>query len=249
MDGRRGAVVGEPAGRVRPGNFVRRRTAFACDGGSVGYRLIQNAAALLRFALAALAAVWAAFAPVPNVLIASDGRTFAVRGPAGRLAFHHNGGDSFAIREWLAADADGRDVHDRSLGGDIACDPSGCIGKLADDGLVAYGLEPDAFEEDDCRRAAIVIAPHDDPPADCHATVIGRALWRARGVLTLRREASGLVMQSARSKNFDRPWSPAAASTARPPLPDAATKPVEDGIEQHARSDATPRQDDIEADE
>ena len=68
------------------------------------------------FALAALAAVWAAFAPVPDVLLAADGRTFAVRGPGGRLAFYHGGGDTFAIREWLAADADGRDVHDRGLG-------------------------------------------------------------------------------------------------------------------------------------
>ena len=28
----------------------------------------------------------------------------------GRLAIHQVGGDSFAIKEWLAADADGRDV-------------------------------------------------------------------------------------------------------------------------------------------
>ena len=62
------------------------------------------------FILAALASVWAAFTPVPDVLVAADGRTFAVRGPDGRLAFHHSGGDTFAIREWLAADADGRDV-------------------------------------------------------------------------------------------------------------------------------------------
>jgi len=60
------------------------------------------------------------------------------------LAFHHSGGDTFAIREWLAADADGRDFHDRGLGGEIACDPAGCIGKLAGGGLVAYGLEPGA---------------------------------------------------------------------------------------------------------
>ena len=60
--------------------------------------------------LALLAIVWAARTPVPDVLIAGDGRTFAVRGADGRLAFHHSGGDSFATREWLAADADGRDV-------------------------------------------------------------------------------------------------------------------------------------------
>ena len=79
-------------------------------------------------ALAVLAIVWAARAPVPDVLISADGRSFAVRGGDGRLAFHHSGSDNFAIREWLAADADGRDVRDSGLGGGIACDPAGCLG-------------------------------------------------------------------------------------------------------------------------
>jgi len=48
--------------------------------------------------------------------------------------------------------------HDRALGGEIA--PFGGVGKLADGGLVAHGLEL----EEHCRRAAIVIAVHDDPP-------------------------------------------------------------------------------------
>ena len=53
--------------------------------------------------------------PRPDVLIAGDGRGFAVRGNDGPFAIHHIGGNSFAVREWLAADADGRDVHDKSL--------------------------------------------------------------------------------------------------------------------------------------
>ena len=97
------------------------------------------------------AAIWAAFAPRPDVLIAADGRGFAVRGNDGRLAIHHIG-DSFAVREWLAADADGRDVHDKSLGQGIACDASGCIGRLADGALVAYALSPEGYEEDCTRR-------------------------------------------------------------------------------------------------
>jgi competence protein ComEC len=111
--------------------------------------------------------------PAPDVLVAEDGRTFAVRGADGRLAFHHTGGDTFAIHEWLAADADYRDVKDRGLGQRILCDPSGCIGKLADGALVAYALEPDAFEED-CRRAVLVVAAHDDPPTDCAAMTPSR---------------------------------------------------------------------------
>src|SRR5262249_58072916 len=94
----------------------------------------------------------------------------------GRLAIQHSG-DSFAVREWLAADADGRDVHDQSLGQGIACDASGCIGKLAGGGLVAYALSPDAFAED-CIRAALVVASRGEAPADCKATVIDRGLWR-----------------------------------------------------------------------
>jgi competence protein ComEC len=107
-----------------------------------------------------LAIVFAARTPVPDILVAADGRTFAVRGADGKLAFHHAGGDTFAMREWLAANADGRDVKDRRLGEGIACDPSGCLGKLGDGRLVSYALAPDVFEED-CRRATVIVATRD----------------------------------------------------------------------------------------
>jgi competence protein ComEC len=48
--------------------------------------------------VAAAAAILAASAPRPDVLIAGDGRGFAVRGNDGRLAIHRTG-DSFAVRE------------------------------------------------------------------------------------------------------------------------------------------------------
>jgi hypothetical protein len=119
---------------------------------------------------------------------------------------HHS---AFAIHEWLAADSDGRDVRDPGLSHGISCDPSGCIGKLADCRLVAYTLAPDAFEED-CRRATIIVATRDALP-DCDATVIGRNLWRERGALALRREGLGFVIDSTRSPNFDRPRAPSLA--------------------------------------
>ncbi|MGB3743733.1 MAG: competence protein ComEC, partial [Xanthobacteraceae bacterium] len=118
--------------------------------------LLKTPLRWVGFVPVALAIFWAAGKPLPGVL--------------GRLALHHSGGDSFAVREWLAADADGRDVHDRGLGQGIACDQSGCIAKLADGALVAYVLAPEAYEED-CRRAALVVATRGDPPADCRAKV------------------------------------------------------------------------------
>ncbi|HML13776.1 MAG TPA: ComEC/Rec2 family competence protein, partial [Xanthobacteraceae bacterium] len=185
--------------------------------------------------LVVLAVAMAARTPLPDVLVADDGRTFAVRGVDGRLSFHHNGGDTFAIREWLAADADGRDVHDRTLDDDIACDPSGCVGRLADGSLVAYTLTPDAFE-DDCRNAALIVAMQ-DPPPDCAAMVVGRSDLRARGALALRRTDAGFAIDSARPANFDRPWAPAPAPPkAQPgkaaPSPDATPQPEDLGADQ-----------------
>jgi len=190
------------------------------------------------------AVIWAACAPRPDVLIAGDGRGFAVRGEDGRLVIHHSG-DSFAVREWLAADADGRDVHDKSLGQGIACDASGCIGKLADGASVAYAFSPEAYEED-CARAVLVIASRGAPPADCKAIVIDRALWRRRGALLLSRRDSEFTIESARSKNFDRPWSP--APVPREALAVSSGESGQTEIGGRAR-DATPRQEDIEADQ
>jgi competence protein ComEC len=195
--------------------------------------------------LAALGIVWSVSVPRPDVLVAEDGRTFAVRGANGLFAFHHTGGDTFAIKEWLAADADARDYHDRALGDGIACDPSGCVGKLSDGGLVAYDLTPDAFEED-CRRAILIVTTR-DAPADCAAQVVGRALWRQRGALALRRAGSGFVIDSVRPPNFDRPWSPQWPRKSE--ITDAGANATAPASSQAAPRDATPRPEDIEADE
>jgi competence protein ComEC len=162
------------------------------------------------FVLAAI--VFAARVPVPDVLIAADGRTLAVRGADGRLALHRTGSDTFATREWLASDADGRDVNDKHLGDGIACDPAGCIAKLADGRLVSYVFAPDAFEED-CRRAAIVVATR-DAPADCDATVLGRKQWRDQGALALYRDGTGFIVEPARPLSYDRPWAPRTVHAA-----------------------------------
>ena len=212
---------------------------------TVGLLLIGLLKTPLRWSgvlFAALAIVLAARTPRPDILVASDGRVFAVRGADGRLAFHRNGGDTFAIKEWLAADADGRNERDPKLGDGIACDPSGCIGKLADGRLVSYALAPEALEED-CRRAAVVVATH-DPPPDCAAMVIGRKLWRERGTLMLRADGKGFVLDAARPANYDRPWARAARTTA---TTDEAARSA--ATSRTAPRDATPRAEDLEAGE
>jgi competence protein ComEC len=196
-------------------------------------------------AFVALAIILAARTPVPDILVAADGRAFAVRGADGRLAFHHTGSDTFATREWLSADADGRDAGDKGLGDGIVCDPTGCIGKLDDGRLVSYVLAPDAFEED-CRRAAVIVATRDAPP-DCDATVIGRRRGREQGALALYRNGSGFIVESARPPNFDRPWAPRATRAATAANADAA--PISPTTPPPPQRDATLRPDDLQADD
>ena len=76
--------------------------------------------------LAAAAIAWAVMTPRSDVLVSADGQTAAVRSPDGRLALLHTGRDSFAVKEWLAADADGRDAKDKSLDAGVRCDTDGC---------------------------------------------------------------------------------------------------------------------------
>jgi competence protein ComEC len=197
-------------------------------------------------AFVVLAIILAARTPVPDILVSGDGRAFAVRGADGRLAFHRTGSDTFATREWLSADADARDPADKALGDGVACDQSGCIGKLADGRLISYVFTPDAFEED-CRRAAVVVATREAPP-DCDAFVIGRRQWREQGALAIYRDGSGFFVDATRPMNFDRPWAPrtaprAAATTGgdtAPNAPPASAPPPRD---------ATPRSDDLQADD
>ena len=55
-----------------------------------------------------LAVVWALAVPQPDVLVSGDGRNVGVRGKDGRLHLMRTAKDGFLLKEWLAADADGR---------------------------------------------------------------------------------------------------------------------------------------------
>ncbi len=186
----------------------------------------------LRFAGAVLliaAGLWALNAPRPDVWVAGDGRAAAIRGADGRLAVLSQGRDTFALKEWLAADGDARDVKDKSLHTGVACDAVGCIGKLANGRLAAMALKIEAFAED-CARAAVVVSARQAQRA-CAARLVDRKVWRAHGAVALRWEGNRFAETFARPAGYDRPWAPALREvTARP----ASSR------------DATPKQEDLE---
>jgi hypothetical protein len=175
------------------------------------------------------------------VLIAPSGDLAAVRGADGKLAVIKKGGDAFAVKEWLAADADARTTADPTLASGVVCDAVGCNARLRDRSLVALTMGPEAFAED-CRRAVLVVSSRTAPP-DCSATAIDRAVRMRSGALALRRVGNSWEITPARPDGYDRPWArsrgaTAAASASEPstaaskPKPsqrDAAPKPADLG--------------------
>lgn len=166
--------------------------------------------------MAAGATVWAGFTPQPDVLITGDGQSAAFRGGDGRLSVLHVGRDSFAVKEWLAADADARTPKDATLSNGVTCDAIGCIGKLGDGRLISMVLGIEAFAED-CARAVVVVSQR-EAPTGCGATLVDRAVWQTHGAIALRWTGDRFAQKITLAPNYDRPWThrtPAAAGSAQ----------------------------------
>jgi competence protein ComEC len=93
-------------------------------------------------------------AKAPDLLIAADARTVAVRGPDGRLHFPLRPADRYAARAWLRQDGEARDLRDAI--GIGRCDGLGCVVPTAMGPLV-LARGPDGLH-DDCARAAILVS-------------------------------------------------------------------------------------------
>jgi competence protein ComEC len=201
--------------------------------GTAGLLLICLLRTPLRLSgavLAVIAGVAALHAPRPDVLVAGDGRAAAVRGPDGRLSFLAAGRDTFAVKEWLAADGDGRDPKDKTLRDGVTCDAIGCIGHLKDGRLASLVLRIEAFRED-CRQAAVVVSAR-QAQRPCAATLVDRKVWRDHGAVALRWDGNRFEETFARPPGTDRPWARA--------VPERSTKPA-------SSRDVTPKPEDLEA--
>ncbi len=201
--------------------------------------LLRTPLRLTGAALIVIASIAAVRTPQPDVYISPDGASVAVRQPDGRLAATRTGSDSFAIRDWLASDADERQPTDKALASAFACDPAGCVARRPDGRLVALARSIEAFDED-CRRVAAIVTARSGP-RDCASLVIDRAVLQRSGAVALRSAAEGFSMTIAHPEGTDRPW----ARAVRPPgEADAVTAPP---TRRPATRDATPRSEDLEA--
>ena len=157
----------------------------------------------------ALAIGWTLQMRQPDILIAGDGHSVAVRGRDGRLHLIQTRKDKFLLKEWLAADADPRGVSDASLSEGVSCDEAGCVTALRDGRFVALALRAEALA-DDCSRAALIVAAK-PAPSDCAAMVIDRAHLQRRGAIALSTSGGRFALQPVKPRGVNRPWSPATA--------------------------------------
>jgi competence protein ComEC len=194
--------------------------------------------------LLALGIVWAARTPVPDVLVAQGADVVGVRVAGGNFSIIKKGGNSFAAREWLAADADPRTPGDPTLAQGVTCDEIGCIARLADGTLVSLALSAEAYE-DDCRLAGLIVTPRRAPP-DCAATVIDRSFRARSGALALRHIGNAWEITPARPEGYDRPWAPKPPAEAPAPASTDAQSSPSKPATPAVKRDATPHADDLE---
>jgi competence protein ComEC len=182
---------------------------IAASAGIILVGLLRTPLRWLGAAALVLAVIWALAVPQPDVLVSGDGHNVGVRGKDGRLHLMRTAKDAFLLKEWLAADADGRQPADASLAEGVSCDEAGCVTQMADGALVALALRPDALT-DDCERAALVVTARQASPS-CPSPVIDQDRLRSQGPIALRRSRTGFAVDAVRPRGVDRPWSPAVA--------------------------------------
>jgi competence protein ComEC len=174
--------------------------------------------------LVGLAVLWIAGTTQPDLYVAGDGQAAAFRTDDGKLSILHRGRDTFAIREWLSADADARPANDKTLSRHVRCDDLGCVGRLRDGRLIAMPLALEAFGED-CARAALVVTSR-QVPGDCRAVLIDRRSLRERGAASLRFKGEEVEIRQARPRGYERPWAQRPQRLQQAPQPPDATPPL-----------------------
>ncbi len=138
----------------------------------------------------------------PDLLIASDAHTMALRGPDGLLHFPRPPKDKYAAARWLLRDGDRRDWREAVGAPATRCDDLGCVSRR-EGLLIAMSLRPEALGED-CLMADIVISAA--PVTSCgkpHLVLDLREIAAAGGYAIL---LAPLRITSVNQWRGARPW-------------------------------------------
>jgi competence protein ComEC len=143
----------------------------------------------------------------PDLLIASDARTIAIRSDDGLLHFPNPPKDHFAASRWLVRDGDTRDWRAATGLANTRCDGLGCVTRQKGF-AIAIGQRSEAQAED-CTKADIVISAA--PVFSCEKPRLvldGRKINAADGYAI---SLSPLTAESVNAERGQRPWVVTAA--------------------------------------
>jgi competence protein ComEC len=146
----------------------------------------------------------------PDLLIARDGATVAVRGQDGLLRLLRKPSDKYSAGEWLKRDGDERGIADMiaAPASGVRCDAEGCVARAPSGMLVAAASRPTALAED-CSQAAIVVSA-----APTRGLCIGPKLVIDRFDVARNGAyaiwfGNPLRIETASDARGERPWNPA----------------------------------------
>ena len=144
----------------------------------------------------------------PDLLIARDGQTVAIRAEDRRLHFVGHIADEYSASEWLKRDGDARLARDSVAGSKegVRCDAMGCIAQTPSGVRVAAVRRAEALAED-CTNAEVVISAF---PARGFCTgpklVIDRIDVARRGAYAIWLDKT-IVVRTVQELRGARPWS------------------------------------------
>jgi len=171
----------------------------------------------LGFAPVAIALAAISASAAPDILIARDGLSMAVRGPGGAFQILGEKPDEYTAQQWLLRDGDRRDVSAARVG--ARCDELGCVAHARDGKIVALSLRAGALAED-CARAQILVSAV-AIRRNCKGPelVLDRFDIARGGATAVRLSTGGIAVETVAAMRGQRPWS------VRKPRP---TRPVSD---------------------
>ena len=146
----------------------------------------------------------------PDLYIARDGLTVAIRGDDGALRLLRKPADKYSAEEWLKRDGDDRDIATiiATPNDGVRCDAEGCVARRKDGQVIASALRPTALAED-CTTANIVISASPTRGL-CNGPkiVIDRFDVARNGAYAIWLNGTAPQIETVRDVRGERPWSP-----------------------------------------
>jgi competence protein ComEC len=177
--------------------------------------MLSSALRLLAIPILVLWAILVRAAPLPDLMIAPDGRMVLFRAESGRYALLSPGTPSgFTLQQWLPSIGDPRLPADPSLKHETRCDRSGCTGRTASGQRISLSLNPESVRHD-CQRAGLIVTPWRFPAEACgtEVTLIAEEAHRRYGAQRIMLDGARIAgRETSLDPNRTRPW-------RRPQLP------------------------------